>query len=43
MIYFDNARRDEGEWNEPPDMALDLVLASGNLHNTAVMKQHSSQ
>ena len=27
---FDNARRHEGEWNEPPDVALDLVLTSGN-------------
>ena len=27
---FDNARRHEGERNEAPDVALDLVLASGN-------------
>jgi len=28
---LDDARRHEGEWNEPPDVAFDLVLASGDL------------
>jgi hypothetical protein len=28
---FDDARRHEGERGEVPDVALDLVLASGNL------------
>jgi hypothetical protein len=43
MIYFDNVRRHEGEWNEPPMWRSTLFLASGNLHNAAVMKEHSSQ
>jgi hypothetical protein len=28
---LDDARRHEGEWNEPPDVSFDLVLASGDL------------